>query len=365
MFSREISGTANGIVAGWGNLGGAFTQLLMGRILFPAFENYYGSAERSWRTICVIPAAIAFTWGIILPFISDDAPMGNYNEMKKKGTMDRVFMTTALRKGASFNTVILYIQYAACFGVELIMNNGAVLYFIEEFGLNTETASVIGFIFGSMNIFARALGGLCSDQFNLSIGMRGRLWLLTALLVSEGVVILLFAVTTTLGGSIAAMCVFSLFVQAAEGAVFGIVPYVSKLYTGAVAGFVGSGGNMGSVVYGFGFRSLPYRKAFLMMGSIVVASSFLSFFLKIPMHAGMITGEDHPTVIQARERFKQRRALERQRREQTEPDGDDEAGQEEGQSEDGRAIELVDVQDVEAVEEMGEATDGKEHSHST
>jgi NNP family nitrate/nitrite transporter-like MFS transporter len=26
MFAREIAGTANGIVGGWGNLGGAFTQ---------------------------------------------------------------------------------------------------------------------------------------------------------------------------------------------------------------------------------------------------------------------------------------------------------------------------------------------------
>lgn len=84
MFSRDIAGTANGTVGGWGNLGGAWTQIFMGTILFPAFRDHFGSAEQSWRTICVIPASIAFAVGAILPFISDDAPMGNYREMKKK-----------------------------------------------------------------------------------------------------------------------------------------------------------------------------------------------------------------------------------------------------------------------------------------
>jgi hypothetical protein len=77
-----------------------------------------------------------------------------------------------------------------------------------------------------------------------------------------------------------------------------VVPYISKLYTGAVAGFVGSGGNVGSVVYGLGFRSLDYDNAFLMMGSIVVASSFLSFGINIPCHAGLLWGEDNLGVIQ-------------------------------------------------------------------
>ena len=85
MFARDIAGTANGIVGGWGNLGGAWTQVFMGAILFPTFRDRYGGdSERAWRTICVIPASIAFALGAILPFISDDAPMGNYSEMKKK-----------------------------------------------------------------------------------------------------------------------------------------------------------------------------------------------------------------------------------------------------------------------------------------
>jgi NNP family nitrate/nitrite transporter-like MFS transporter len=307
MFSREIAGTANGLVGGWGNLGGAWTQLMMGTILFPAFERYFdGDSERSWRTICVIPASMAFCFGLVLPFISDDAPMGNYSQMKKSGTMDRIFFTTSLRQGATMNTWILFIQYACSFGVELVMNNAAVLYFTSKFGLDTEEASTLGFLYGSMNIFARGLGGYMSDQLNRKYGMRGRLGLQAVLLVLEGIMIIVFSFTDTLLGAVITMCIFSIFTQSAEGAIYGIVPYVSKMYTGSVAGFVGSGGNVGSVVYGLGFRSLPYETGFLIMGCIVIMSSLLSFFINIPCHAGLLWGEDNHAVISARDRFRDR-----------------------------------------------------------
>jgi hypothetical protein len=60
-------------------------------------------------------------------------------------------------------------------------------------------------------------------------------------------------------------------------------------------------------VYGLGFRSLSYQNGFLMMGCIVIVSSFLSVFIDIPCHAAMLWGEDNHAVIQARERFLQNR----------------------------------------------------------
>ena len=121
--------------------------------------------------------------------------------------------------------------------------------------------------------------------------------------------IVVFSFTSNLTVAILIMCTFSIFTQAAEGAIYGVVPYISKLYTGAVAGFVGSGGNVGAVVYGLGFRSLNYNSAFLLMGSLVIASSFLSLGINIPCHAGLIWGEDNHAVISARERYLRRRAM--------------------------------------------------------
>ena len=64
---------------------------------------------------------------------------------------------------------------------------------------------------------------------------------------------------------------------------------------------------MGSMVYGLGFRSLNYQQGFVMMGSIVMASSVLSIGINIPCHAQMLWGQDNHAVIRARERFARRR----------------------------------------------------------
>lgn len=60
--------------------------------------------------------------------------------------------------------------------------------------------------------------------------------------------IVLGTVDYTFGGTIAVMIVFSAFVQAAEGACFGVVPFVTRRSYGVVSGLVGAGGNAGSAV---------------------------------------------------------------------------------------------------------------------
>ena len=57
---------------------------------------------------------------------------------------------------------------------------------------------------------------------------------------------------------------------------------------------------------------MEYKAAFLLMGSIVIASSFLSIFIHIPCHAGLLWGEDNHTVLQSRERYRLQRELARQ-----------------------------------------------------
>ena len=228
MFTKDVVGTANALCGGWGNLGGGVTQLVMGSALFPLFKyffrDYPNPAELAWRTVCVVPAVVAFGTGITIYFISDDAPTGNYNELKQRGSMPEVSAAASFRSGAfNFNTWILFIQYACCFGVELTMNNAAALYFKERFGQSTESAAAIASIFGWMNLFARGLGGYASDKLNAKLGMRGRLIAQTIMLLAEGLLVLVFANSNTLGVAIVVMVFFSLFVQAAEGSTYGIV----------------------------------------------------------------------------------------------------------------------------------------------
>ena len=148
MFTKEVVGTANALVGGWGNLGGGVTQLIMGSALFPLFKTGM-SSTLAWRTVCIVPAVIGFASGVAVYFISDDAPKGNYKDLKKKGLMPEVSAAASFRSGAlNFNTWVLFLQYGCCFGVELTMNNAAALYFKDAFGLSTESAAAIASIFG-------------------------------------------------------------------------------------------------------------------------------------------------------------------------------------------------------------------------
>lgn len=296
MFSKETVGLANALVGGWGNLGGGVTQLVMGSALFPLFKLGM-SAETAWRTVCIVPAVVGFSFGFLILFISDDSPKGNYRERKRMGSMAEVSAAASFRAGAlNLNTWVLFIQYACCFGVELTMNNAAALYFREQFGQTTESAAAIASIFGWMNLFARGLGGFISDYSNAKCGMRGRLIFQTICLAGEGAMVLIFANTKKLGLSIFVMVVFSIFVQAAEGSSYGIVPYVNPPATGSIAGIVGAGGNVGAVCFGLGFRNLEYEKAFIIMGCTILGSAGLSALIFIKGHAGMIFGKDSEQI---------------------------------------------------------------------
>jgi NNP family nitrate/nitrite transporter-like MFS transporter len=294
MFCKEIVGAANGIVAGWGNLGGGVTQLVMGSILFPLFKVIYdGNSEKAWRTVCVVPAVVVFFTGVTVYVISDDSPKGNYKDLKKHGSMPEVSAAASFRAGAvNFNSWLLFLQYACCFGVELTMNNAAALYFKDVFLLTTEEAAAIASLFGWMNLFARGMGGFLSDKMNSYLGMRGRLLAQAFCLLGEGAMVLVFANTKTLGLSIFFMTIFSLFVQAAEGTSFGIVPYIDPPATGSISGIVGAGGNVGAVLFGLGFRKLPYRTAFFIMGFCILGSSLSVLLVTIKGSSSILWGKD-------------------------------------------------------------------------
>jgi MFS transporter, NNP family, nitrate/nitrite transporter len=298
MFAKEVVGAANALVAGWGNLGGGATQLIVGSVLFPLFKKIFnGDAEKAWRTVCVVPAFIAFATGVAMYYISDDAPKGNYNELKKHGAMPEISAVASFRSGAvNFNSWLMFVQYGCCFGVELTMYNAAALYFKDEFGQTTESAAAIASIFGWMNLVSRGLGGFVSDKLNARMGMRGRILAQTLFLASEGALVIIFSQTKSLGGSICVMVVFSFLVQGAAGSTFGIVPYIDPPCTGSISGIVGAGGNCGALGFGFAFRQLSYKKAFLIMGFTVLGSACLSAFVKIKGRAALFWGEDSPEL---------------------------------------------------------------------
>jgi uncharacterized membrane protein YphA (DoxX/SURF4 family) len=203
----------------------------------------------------------------------------------------------------------LFLVYAACFGIELTINNIAAIYFTDHFGLGLKTAGLVAGLFGLMNIFARTLGGYVSDHFVRTSGLKGRVYCLFFILLAEGLTLLVFSQMRVLALAIPAMIVFSLFVQMSEGATYSVVPFINKKALGSVAGIVGAGGNMGAVTAGFLFRSesLSYPQALLILGFAVSICSFASLLVRFsPADEKAAAEEFERAMARRREELKDR-----------------------------------------------------------
>ncbi|HWP92657.1 MAG TPA: NarK family nitrate/nitrite MFS transporter [Thermodesulfobacteriota bacterium] len=284
MFAPNCVGTANATTAGWGNLGGGVTQMVM-PLIFAAFLSLGIDKFLSWRLSMVVPGALLFLTGIGYYFLTQDAPNGNYKELREKGELPPAndgqhgsFMLAA----KDYRVWALFVVYAACFGVELTINNIAALYYYDQFSLDLETAGLIASLFGLMNIFARTLGGVYSDRFAAKFGLKGRVSLLFAVLLLEGLALIVFSQMSILFTAVTSMIVFSLFVQMSEGATYGVVPFVNKKALGSVAGIVGAGGNAGAVAAGFLFRaeSLSTQQGLMYLGILVVIASGFALLVR-------------------------------------------------------------------------------------
>jgi len=266
MFAPNVVGTANAVSGGWGNLGGGVTNLVMPLIAAAFVGLGYVDKANSWRIAMIVPGVLLLIMAFIYYKYTTDTTKGNYSEIgreikeKKKGTF-----ITALK---DYRTWVLAIAYAACFGIEITVDNVAAVYFVDSFKATIILAGALASIFGFMNLFARALGGIFSDKVGKYYGLKGKGLLLAVFLLLEGGGIVLFAKAGNLGYAIAAMLVFAFFLKMANGCTYSIVPFVNKDAVGSVAGIVGAGGNLGAMLVGFLFKSknISYADAFFYIG---------------------------------------------------------------------------------------------------
>merc|ERR1712061_878439 len=88
-----------------------------------------------------------------------------------------------------------------------------------------------------MNLFARSVGGIASDWASARWGMSGRLWMHFLVM----------------------LVIMAIFVNAAEGTSYGIVPYMIPKELAVVFAMVGAGGTAGAVIA----LNLFYRPAWV------------------------------------------------------------------------------------------------------
>lgn len=285
MFAPNIKGTANAVTGGWGNLGGGVTNMVM-PLIFAAIVGMGYSAGASWRLAMIVPGLMMVGVAVLYHKYTKDTPNGNYDEIGYNGAKRK----TDWKVLGDWRIWALTMAYAMCFGMEITFDNVASLHFVDTFHLSQASAGLWAGVFGLMNLFARALGGFVSDRVGAKQGMRGKGILLALVLLAEGGGLLLFAGAPSLGLAIAAMLGFALFLKMANGATYGIVPFINKENVGLVSGIVGAGGNLGGMLFGFLFKSenISYEQAFTYIGYAVIATGFIVLvtrFSKQPANA--------------------------------------------------------------------------------
>lgn len=304
--AREV-GIAEGIYGGWGNFGAAIAKIGMPILAVTVFGGEFG-----WRYAIGLVGVIAIVYSVIFYRNVSDTPKGaTYFKPKKAGGLevstkrDLVFYmltnlpiylilyvlawrlapsglniisqefayicyaiitflvvwqswkiwgvnkhlmheTVPVMQRYKFKQVaILNLAYLACFGSEIAIVSMLPMFYGDMFHLSPMAMGLMAGSFTIMNLVARPGGGWLSDRI-------GRRKVLVACLAAQTVGYLLLSNVSESWGivlAVAVTLVTSIFVQAACGAVYSIVPLIQRRMTGQIAGMAGAYGNVGGVLF--------------------------------------------------------------------------------------------------------------------
>jgi NNP family nitrate/nitrite transporter-like MFS transporter len=287
MYAPNIVGTANATSAGWGNLGGGANRL--GMPLIAAAVVSFGVADAdAWRYSMIVAGIVCFCMGIIYFLFTKDTLNGNFKDLRASGEMvstkkDQIGFLEVLK---DYRVWILFVVYAASFGIELTVYGTMDDYLQNTFQLERVTAGNIVLSFALMNIFARTLGGFFGDKFGKLKGLRGRVLFLAFILTIQGLMLITFSTTTSIVIGVTFLILFSLSVQMAEGATFSVVPFINKKAIGSVSGIVGAGGNVGAFLAAMLLKS---QSAVAEKGAIIASQGLGEEAIKAAQSAASAT----------------------------------------------------------------------------
>ncbi|OAJ65527.1 MFS transporter, partial [Paraburkholderia ginsengiterrae] len=167
MFAPNVVGTANAATAGWGNTGAGAAQALV-PLLLAGIMALGVEQSSAWRLALVVPGLAMPVMALLYWRFTQDSPQGSFAELRAAG-----IAIDGGKKGgwasfraacANYRVWMLFVTYAACFGVEVFIHNVAAIYYVDHFHLSLKAAGIAAGSFGLLALFARALGGWLSDK---------------------------------------------------------------------------------------------------------------------------------------------------------------------------------------------------------
>lgn len=229
----------------------------------------------------------------------DDAHEAQIGEQQMLDTARGEVVVKPSRKEAlavvfSLQTLVTCGAYFCSFGTELAVNSILGAYYVKNFKSLGQTGSGRwASMFGLLNVASRPAGGLISDAIYRRTGVWGKKYLIHTLAIITGAFLIAIGATdpkthNTMFGLIAGMAIF---LEAGNGAVFGLVPHVHPHANGIVSGCTGASGNFGGIIFAIIFRYLgkDYAKVFWIIGIITIAINLSLSWIK-PIPKGQIGG---------------------------------------------------------------------------
>lgn len=286
IFSKNIIGTAMGLVLGIGYSGNGFGISFLGSALLPALTASIGE-HKAWQVSLIITGIVGLLAALMALFLADDTPQIKYytktDNQSEQGTtsiLSKAKAGSLIQASKHYGTWILAFQYAMSSGTNSALLNIGTLHFVSQ-GATSKGASAITSAVGWLGLTC-FMGGLLSDRANKKMGkLRGRYLVQLGHLAAEGILLIIFPFVRNFGGSVFIFITASMMATFAVGSTSALVPYVDKEVVGSVAGIVGMSGGLGGIFLITLESYLDYTLASVICGSSVLLSAFLALLLQL------------------------------------------------------------------------------------
>ncbi|KAJ4293985.1 hypothetical protein N0V90_007674 [Kalmusia sp. IMI 367209] len=317
FFDRNVVGTANALVGGWGNSGGGITYFVMPAI-YDSLVHKRGLAPHvAWRVSFIVPFILITAVAVSMLLLTDDTPTGKWSDRAKaipvehhntaivsttgnltdnpktksiasaEGKEEKIPATEsdiesntgegqtlasaqseivvkpsgkeALKVLCSMQTITLMAAYVCSFGGELAINSILGSYYLKNFAYLGQTQSGRwAAMFGLLNIVTRPAGGFFADL--IFKWTNHNLWAKKTWIHFVGVMSGIFLIVIgqldpkDLDTMMGLIALMAIFLEAGNGANFALVPHVHPHANGIVSGLVGASGNLGGIIFAIIFR---------------------------------------------------------------------------------------------------------------